>query len=78
MEFVYLEIKNHCIRPTNSSPKSAKNISWNDGVDPEREDRLAYLALSPKEKWDYLMTLILATYPAGKSVTFNKKIIEWT
>jgi hypothetical protein len=62
----------------NTNPKTARNISWTEGIDPETEDRLAYLALSSKEKWDYLMTLILATYPPGKKVTFNNRTIEWT
>ncbi len=65
------------MRTPKSSLKTARNISWKDGVDPETEDRLAYLALSSKEKWDYLMTLILATYPKGKKVTFDKRLIEW-
>jgi len=61
-----------------SNKKTNRNISWIEGIDPETEDRLAYLKLSPKERWEYLMTLILATYPSGKKVTFKKRIIEWT
>ncbi|MGB3588206.1 MAG: hypothetical protein WBA23_16775 [Tunicatimonas sp.] len=56
--------------------KSKRNISWNPDVDPETEDRLAYLALNPQERWDYMMTLILATYPK-KLVTYDKRKIEW-
>jgi hypothetical protein len=62
---------------SNSHIKTAKNISWKDGINSETEDRLQYLKLSSKEKWNYLMTLILATYPPNKKVTFDKRIIEW-
>ncbi|WKN41119.1 hypothetical protein [Tunicatimonas pelagia] len=52
--------------------KYKRNISWNPDVDPETEDRLAYLALNGQERWDYMMTLILATYPK-KVVTYDKR-----
>jgi len=57
--------------------KSKSNISWKKGVNPETEDRVQYLKLSSQEKWDYLMTLILATYPS-ETVSFDKRQIEWT
>ena len=59
--------------------KTKKNISWKPDIDPETEDRLAFLKLNPQERWDYIMTLILATYPKGvKTVQYNKRKIEWT
>lgn len=61
-----------------TNKKTARSISWNEGIDPETEDRLAYLALSSKEKWNYLMTVILASYPLDKEVTFKKRTIKWT
>lgn len=54
-----------------------KNISWNPSIDPETEDRLAFLKLSSQEKWKYMMGIVLANYPK-KEVTYAKRIIEWT
>ena len=61
-----------------TNKKTARSTSWNKGVNPETENRLAYLELSSTKKWNYLMALILASYPSGKEVTFKKRIIEWT
>lgn len=57
--------------------KSGRKLSWNEDADTESEDRVEYLKLSPKEKWEYLMNLILTTYPSGKKATYKKRIIEW-
>ncbi len=52
-------------------------LSWKDGIDPETEDREAFLKLSYSERWSYLMTLIMSNYPKQKPTNY-KKIIEWT
>ncbi|HNP19935.1 MAG TPA: hypothetical protein PKL31_15965 [Fulvivirga sp.] len=58
--------------------KNKKSISWNPNIDSETEDRLNYLRLTPIEKWNYIMSVILLTYPnTNKKVTFKKRIIEW-
>ncbi|MGD1891697.1 MAG: hypothetical protein ACFB15_14045 [Cyclobacteriaceae bacterium] len=57
--------------------RSERNISWNPNIGPETEDGLAYLVLNAQQRWDYMMTLILATYPE-KSVTYDKRQVEWT
>jgi hypothetical protein len=54
-----------------------KIISWQKDFNPEPADRLEFVGLSSAEKWDHIMSLILITYPSGKKVTFNKRIIEW-
>ena len=52
-------------------------LSWNEGVNPEKEDREAFLKLSYSKRWNYLMALIMSNYP-NKKPTNYKKIIEWT
>lgn len=59
--------------------KKPYKLSWNPESNPEIEDRLHFLRLSDKQKWKYLMKLILSNYPASKdTVSFRKRIIEWT
>ena len=52
-------------------------LSWKKGIDPETEDRKAFLKLSYSERWNYLMALIMSNYPKVKP-TNDKKTIEWT
>ena len=61
------------------SGKSKRNISWNPDLDPVEEDRIAFLSMNAQERWDYIMELILATYPGGLSaLRYDKRKIEWT
>ena len=58
--------------------EAKRALSWNPGVDPETEDRAAFLKLSHVERWNYIMEIVLATYPGGpEAVTFEKRQIEW-
>ena len=52
-------------------------ISWSKNVDPEKEDRDKFLALSDSEKFDFLMKLIFNNQKTGKP-TWVKKTIKWT
>ena len=61
------------------SKTSHRRISWNPDIDPETEDRLAFLKLAPEERWRHIMALIMLTYPGGsKALSFNERKIEWT
>ena len=58
--------------------KSERTISWKPDIDPVTEDRTAFLKLSPLERWEHMMAVVLATYPGGSSaVTYEKRQIEW-
>ena len=58
--------------------KTQRILSWNPNVDPETEDRAAFLKLNSTERWNYIMAIVLATYPGGpEAVTFEKRRIEW-
>ena len=52
-------------------------LSWRKEIEPETEDREAFLKLSYSERWNYMMALIMSNYPKGKPTNY-KKIIEWT
>ncbi|MEQ6119779.1 hypothetical protein [Reichenbachiella sp. MALMAid0571] len=51
-------------------------LLWNKDIDPETEDRKAFLKLSYSERWSYMMALILSNHPTKKP-TNHKKIIKW-
>lgn len=53
-------------------------LSWNSNVDPEWEDRKAFLRLSSEDRWKYLMRLIMNSkkLPEGAG-KFTKRKIEW-
>ena len=53
-----------------------KKLTWNPNIDPESEDRLAFLKLSYTARWAYLMLLIMKKLPLGGG-QFSKRIIEW-
>ena len=58
--------------------KPIRTLSWNLGIDPETKDRAAFLKLSSLERWNYVMEIVLATYPGGpEAVTCKKRRIEW-
>ena len=52
-------------------------LSWKEGVNPEKEDREAFLRLPYSKRWNYLMALIMSNYPKEKPTNY-KKIIKWT
>ena len=61
-----------------SRAKNQRTLSWNPNVDPEAEDRAAFLRLSSLERWEHTMAVVLAAYPGGpQAVTFEKRKIEW-
>ncbi len=58
--------------------KPERTLSWNPDVDAETEDRAAFLKLDSLERWNYIMEIVLVTYPGGpEAVTFEKRRIEW-
>ncbi len=58
--------------------RAQRTISWNPDINPETEDRKAFLELSPLERWEHIMAVVLATYPGGpEAVTYEKRQIEW-
>ena len=52
-------------------------LTWKQDIEPEVEDRLAFLRLSYSERWSYMMKLIMSNHPK-KIPTNNMKRIEWT
>lgn len=65
--------------PVLKKEKQQRHISWNPDVDPETEDRLAFLKLSPQERWRHMMAVVMLTYPGGAhACSYSKRKIEWT
>ena len=54
---------------------STQRISWNPGVDPVTEERLALFAKSDLENWQRLMRIIFMNRP--EPVSFSKLKIKW-
>jgi hypothetical protein len=56
--------------------KPKRTLSWNPGVDPETEDREAFLKLSYVERWNYIMEIVLATYPARVAPAARRRLLS--
>ena len=55
--------------------KPKRTLSWNPEVDPEAEDRAAFLKLNSLERWNYIMEIILATYPTRVAPAVPKQLL---